>query len=76
MPTSKERNFMIGYIWFQWLLNLVVNLIILLNFLIAVISQTYDQVISQQQLCEYSYMSDYNREYYGVRAFFKKVIGS
>jgi uncharacterized membrane protein len=49
--------------------------IILLNFLIAVISQTYDQVIAQQQLCEYSCMSDYNRQYFGVKSIFRKLFG-
>jgi hypothetical protein len=35
---SFENNSIIACIWFQWLMTLGVNLIILLNFLIAVIS--------------------------------------
>lgn len=36
--TQSVKNLMIGLIWSIWLVNQVLNLIILLNFLIAVIS--------------------------------------
>jgi hypothetical protein len=67
---------MIAMIWIFWLLNLFLNLIILLNFLIAVISQTYDQVIAEQQLCLFKYMSEYNKEYFTVRQFYRKFFQS
>lgn len=37
-------------------------IIILLNFLIAVISQTYDRIISQKAIYTYSHKSDLNQE--------------
>lgn len=43
-----SKNFMIFLIWMVWLVNQFVNLIILLNFLIAVISQVYDNVVADQ----------------------------
>ena len=37
-----ERGFIVAAIWIIWLMTSFINLIILLNFLIAVISQVYD----------------------------------
>ena len=48
----------------MWFVNVLLNLIILLNFLIAVISQVYDQVIAQQLYCSYSFKALFNREYF------------
>lgn len=45
----------------------------MLNFLIAVISQVYDQVIATQQFCSYKYKSDFNREYFIVMQYFNAV---
>jgi hypothetical protein len=44
--TSTENTLMISIIWMVWFLNQVFILIILLNFLIAIISQSYEQVMS------------------------------
>lgn len=68
-----SRDAIVGTIWAFWLFNSFVNLIILLNFLIAVISQVYDQVIATQQFCSYMYKSDFNREYYIVMEYFDAV---
>jgi hypothetical protein len=40
--TSTENTLMITIIWIVWFLNQVFILIILLNFLIAIISQSYE----------------------------------
>lgn len=38
---------MITYAWFLWIVNILFVLIILLNFLIAIISQSYDSVMTK-----------------------------
>mmetsp|Transcript_3352 Transcript_3352/g.5063 ORF Transcript_3352/g.5063 Transcript_3352/m.5063 type:complete len:244 (-) Transcript_3352:104-835(-) len=64
------KYIMVNAVWFVWFANQFVNLIILLNFLIAVISQTYEKVISAQQTHNYLHKSQLNREYYELRSFF------
>lgn len=54
-------------IWTLWFMNLLINLIILLNFLIAVISQVYDQVIALQMYCSYKFKADFNAEYFVIK---------
>lgn len=49
--------FMVYLIWIIWFANLFINMIILLNFLIAIISQSYEQVISNKQIFRYKYKS-------------------
>ena len=44
-----QKHIIIGLIWFVWLFNQFLNLIIMLNFLIAVISQVYETVVSNQE---------------------------
>jgi len=39
--------FNIYYGWFLWIINVLANMIILLNFLIAIISQSYENVITR-----------------------------
>ena len=53
---------MIGLVWFLWLFNQFFMLIILLNFLIAVISASYDDVQSTQKVNEYNYKCELNFE--------------
>jgi hypothetical protein len=55
---------MIYIVWFIWLFNIILMVIILLNFLIAVISQTYERVVSQQVRFSYSNKAEMNLEYY------------
>ena len=62
--SKLKKGIIVALVWIFWFLLLVFNLTVLLNFLIAVISQVYDQVISCQLLCQYKYMADFNREYY------------
>jgi len=65
---------MINLIWLVWLGNQFVNLIILLNFLIAVISQTYEKVISQQQTHNYLHKSELNEEVFQMGSMFKRAM--
>ena len=41
---------MIGWGWFLWFSNIFFMLIILLNFLIAIISQSYDSVMTREMI--------------------------
>lgn len=59
---------MIYFIWILWFLNQFFNLIILLNFLIAIVSQSYDRVISESINYQYSHKSELNEE---TQRFFK-----
>lgn len=52
----------IGYSWALWLLNACFMLIMLLNFLIAIISQSYDQVMTNSQVLLYNMRCDFNME--------------
>lgn len=45
------------------------NLIILLNFLIAVISQVYDNVVADQQMFSYQHKADLNGEHYMLQEY-------
>ena len=68
---EKDNKFyiMLAYIWMIWLGNQFFILIIMLNFLIAVISQTYDQVMSQSQILLYKRKADLNHECRIIKKF-------
>jgi len=44
---NKAKNFAILIIWFFWLLNLFGTTIIMINFLISQVAQTYQKVQAQ-----------------------------
>ena len=48
-------NFMILVIWVSWFVNQYLNLIILLNFLIAIISQSYEEIMTEQSVFRYQH---------------------
>ena len=54
---------MIGLIWLNWLFNQILVLIILLNFLIAIISQSYDSVMAKSIISRYVNRCTTNREH-------------
>ena len=49
-----ERSLIIALIWCVWVFNQCFNLIIMLNFLIAVISNVYEAVTSKKELLMYT----------------------
>ena len=49
----KIAVFNIYYGWLLWIISVLANLIILLNFLIAIISQSYDNVITRSSTVIY-----------------------
>lgn len=53
---------MIYSVWFIWLMNQYLVLIILLNFLIAVISSSYETVMGNELIHEYDAKVAFNRE--------------
>ena len=67
---TNSNSAVITFIWLVWLANLFVNLIILLNFLIAVISQVYDNVVATQKQVLYTQKIELNREIYMLQKFF------
>ena len=60
---------MITVIYIVWLSNQFFILIIMLNFLISVISQTYESVMAQQEVYKYKLRSNLNYEHYKVKQF-------
>lgn len=61
--SSMSQPMLVIYtIWILWFLNLLFNMIILLNFLIAIISQVYDKIISSSLVYEYEHKSEMNME--------------
>lgn len=50
-------------IWVAWFLTTIFNVIILMNFLIAFISETYEQVYSREKVDEFSTMAKLNQDY-------------
>lgn len=55
--------FMIACIWCIWLVNQFFITIILLNFLIAIIVQSYESVMSKSIINIYSTKAAWNRDY-------------
>ena len=61
---------MIYMVWTLWFLNQFFNSIILFNFLIAIVSQSYDRVISNKLDYEYEHKSELNIEILRFMDFF------
>lgn len=63
--TNSKENYpfvsevMITLVWFLWFCNMFLNMIILLNFLIVVISQSYDKVLLKAQSLSYASKCDF-----------------
>lgn len=61
---------MIYMIWMIWFLNLFLNCIILLNFLIAIVSQSYDNVLTNSMNYMYVHKAELNIEAFRFFNFF------
>ena len=68
---NTENWIIIAMIWCVWVINQIFNLIIMLNFLIAVISNVYDTVNEKKELLMYTQRAQINREYFMLKNFFK-----
>ena len=61
MPSHKQQ-ILVTLIWGFWLINQYMNMIILLNFLIAIISDSYADVMSRALENQYRSKCDFNEE--------------
>jgi hypothetical protein len=52
-PLANFQIGMVGWAWMLFLFNEFFILIVLLNFLIAIIGQSYDEVMSKQEIDRY-----------------------
>ena len=53
---------MIVIIWGAWLINIIIGTIMLLNFLIAIISESYAEVLDKQKFYRYQHKCEINLE--------------
>ena len=53
---------MVGVCWVIWILNTIMCYIILMNFLIAIISECYEEIIDKGEQTDYSAKADLNLE--------------
>lgn len=54
----------IGLAWGIWLFQAMFMVIVLLNYLIAVISQAYERVVNQRKIYSYIHKAEINLDYY------------
>ena len=66
---------MIYLCWFGWAIQAFIMVVILLNFLIAVISQTYERINSEKVIYTYQDKADLNLEYYSFKHFLFQIAG-
>lgn len=63
---DKNKNFMrnmnVSFIWGIWYTQTFVMLVVMLNFIIAVITATYDEVTQNQVFIHYKYKAELNLE--------------
>ena len=62
-PTEKAEV-VLATIWFVWWLNQFIIVIIMLNFLISVISQSYENVMNSHKIKRYQDIATFNKEVY------------
>ena len=60
----------IGLIWITWSLNQFVIMIIMMNFLVAVIVEVYTDVAENQSNLNYKHKAELNHEFYMIKEFF------
>ena len=63
-PPGVARDINIALIWVTWFLQTSLMLIVMLNFLIAVITDNYDRVYKLQQTYGYYHKAQLNHETY------------
>ena len=74
MPETRISVSMImAIIWLFWLANQFFVLIVLLNFLIAIISESYEAVMAESIIHKYVHKIEMNRAH---RLFTNSVFGS
>ena len=66
-------NLQIALIWFIWYLNQYFVFVIVLNFLISVIENTYADIMDKKVSNSYIYKNELNIEYLKIRDLFKTL---
>lgn len=77
-PSSEEastHNVSIYIIWFFWFCNVFIMMIIMLNFLIAEVGQTYQKIQSKGQKLHYQQRADLNLLTQKIKKLFNKLVG-
>jgi hypothetical protein len=69
-PDSFFKTFNISLIWICWFSQTFFMLIIMLNFLIAVITSTYERVMNYQKIISYMHKAELNVENFQLISFF------
>ena len=57
----------------MWFIQVFFMLVIMLNFLIAVLQQTYNRVMNYQKIILYQQRSELNEECYNLLSIFLKI---
>jgi hypothetical protein len=73
---NPQAVFMIYFIWVMWVGMQVFLSIILLNFLIAIISQSYEEVMNQSVISKLKQKCELNEETFGFINFFRSYQSS
>jgi hypothetical protein len=59
---KQTGQLMINLIWVVWIMNQLLMLVVLLNFLIAIISQSYEESMSKELINRYKLRAGMNSE--------------
>lgn len=62
---------MIFLIWAIWVVNIIFVVIVLLNFLIAIVSQSYEEVMASQMMSKYLHRAELIREHWLIISQFQ-----
>ena len=73
---SSYAQLMIYMVFIAWVMNIFMNLIILLNFLIAIISDSYESVIKNKETVKYQQRADLIAETQSFQNFIRSKFGN
>ena len=73
MPKSALLYVNIELIWFAYFAQIIFMLVIMLNFIIAIIDQTYVAVNKNRNIFVYMNKAELNEEYYQLAKYFKEL---
>jgi len=64
---------MIAFVWAFWIVIVIFLFIILINFMVAYITQSYEDVLEKRIKAIYHQRCDLNTEYYLFRRFLHNI---
>lgn len=73
MPKSTLLYINIELIWLAYFVQIIFMLVIMLNFIIAIIDQTYVAVNKNKNMHVYMNKAELNEEYYQLAKYFKEL---